>query len=57
MSRVFREKILNIVVENPNGIQKGISRILLNDEQLEDTTFIPLARMKKVNEVKVIMGY
>ncbi len=57
VSRVFREKILNIVVENPNGIQKGISRILLNDEQLEDTTFIPLARMKKVNEVKVIMGY
>ena len=56
VSRLFREKKINIVVKNPDGIEKGIRYIILNGEKLNDPTIIPLEKMIKINDVEVVMG-
>lgn len=55
ISREFRGKKLNIVVENPHGTQKGIKQLILNNQPLEGN-FIPVEKLKEKNEVKVMMG-
>jgi N,N'-diacetylchitobiose phosphorylase len=53
--RRFRNKMLNIKVINPNGVQKGVKKITLNGEILTDN-LIPVSKMKKENDVFVEMG-
>jgi N,N'-diacetylchitobiose phosphorylase len=53
--RRFRNKTLNIRVTNPNGVQKGVKKIVLNGNEIEGC-FISLNKMKKTNDVDVVMG-
>jgi cellobiose phosphorylase len=55
MERVFRGKVLKIRVDNRNGVQKGVQKIIINGEEIEDD-LIPATRMKEHNEVTVVMG-
>jgi hypothetical protein len=42
-------------VKNPDGVSKGITKIILNGEEIDDNR-IPLDKSKSINEVIVIMG-
>jgi cellobiose phosphorylase len=53
--RQFRNKTLNIKVTNPGGVQKGVKKVILNGNEIEGC-FIPLDKMKKTNDVVVMMG-
>jgi cellobiose phosphorylase len=53
--RKFRGKTLNIRVENPKGVQKGVQEIVLNGESIKGC-FIPIEKIKDRNEVVVKMG-
>jgi cellobiose phosphorylase len=55
ITRRFQKKTLNIIIINEKAIQKGVSRIIINDRPL-DGNLIPFKLMKKNNEVIVIMG-
>ena len=54
-SRRFRGKTVNIQVENPKKVEKGVASITLNGEKIEGQV-IPFGKMKDVNEVVVVMG-
>ncbi len=54
MKRTFRGNRLDITVSNPNGLMKGVKRIIINGEVLEGNV-IPLDRIKAKNTVKAIM--
>jgi N,N'-diacetylchitobiose phosphorylase len=54
MYREFRGRKLNIKVDNSAGLQKGVSKIFLNDEELT-SDFIPVSRLKEENTVVVVM--
>ncbi len=53
--RVFREKVLDIQVDNPKGVERGVRKIVLNGATLEGN-LIPVARLEQENEVRVTMG-
>jgi cellobiose phosphorylase len=53
--RKFRGKELVIIVQNPNGVQKGIKQITLNGEALSGN-IIPLTKMKQHSQILVEMG-
>jgi cellobiose phosphorylase len=53
--RVFRNKVLDIKVLNEQGIQKGVKKMILNNETIEGN-FIPFDKMKEENDVQVFMG-
>lgn len=55
VTRLFRKKILNIEVQNYAGVQKGVNKIIINGKEIEGN-FIPLDKMKKTNDVIVVMG-
>jgi len=55
VTRKFRNKVLNIHVTNPSGVQKGTGRITMNGEVMEGP-FLPLDKMKPVNDIRVEMG-
>lgn len=55
VSRRFRGKILNITVENPKGVQKGIKQITLNNDKISGNLIFE-DQMKKTNDVIVEMG-
>jgi cellobiose phosphorylase len=55
ISRVFRRKRLNVEVRNPGGVQKGVSKLVLNGELLEGNV-IPAEKLLPENEVVVEMG-
>jgi cellobiose phosphorylase len=54
-TRRFRGKTLNIKVVNPNAVQKGVKKMILNGQSIEGN-LIPVSKMKKENEVLVEMG-
>jgi cellobiose phosphorylase len=54
-TRRFRGKVVNIKVENPNKVEKGVKSMTLNGESI-DGNVVPFAKMKDVNEVVVVMG-
>ena len=54
MKKVFRGKVLNIMVENPHGAQGGSAEIELNGKKL-DGDFIPASELKPINDVIVTM--
>jgi N,N'-diacetylchitobiose phosphorylase len=55
IARVFRGKRLNVEVRNPTGVQKGVTKLLLNSDLLEGN-LIPAERLLAENEVVVEMG-
>lgn len=55
IQRRFRNKLFNITIENSSKVQKGVTELRLNDEILE-TNFIPLEKMKTKNRINAIMG-
>ncbi len=55
VKRVFRKKLFDIKVQNDQGVQKGVKKIILNGEEILDN-LIPLGKMKDNNKVTVIMG-
>jgi len=55
VTRQFRDKKLKITVENPNGIQKGVAKLVLNGQELPGN-LIPVEALKPVNKIQVVMG-
>ncbi len=55
MRREFRDKILQIKVDNSQGVQKGVRKIIINGAEIEGD-LIPVTKMKEMNEVTVVMG-
>jgi len=55
VTREFRKKTLNIKVQNVSGVQKGVKKIVINEEEFENN-FIPFNKMKENNDVVVVMG-
>jgi N,N'-diacetylchitobiose phosphorylase len=54
VTRRFRSKVLDIEVINESHKEKGVSKLILNDEELEGN-FMPFGKMLEYNTVKVIM--
>lgn len=54
ITRKFRDKFLEIEVINENHKEKGVSRITINDEEI-DGNLIPFNMMKEHNTVRVFM--
>ena len=54
MKRRFREKMMNISVENNSSKQYGVSKILVNGKEVNGN-YIPLSMLHEINEIKVIM--
>ncbi len=52
--RRFRDKLLDIEIINEAHGEKGVSRLILNDEELEDD-FIPFNKMLEKNTVKAFI--
>ena len=48
--RRFRGKILEIRIENPDGVQKGVRRVELNGRAI-DGTLLPIGRLEERNAV------
>jgi N,N'-diacetylchitobiose phosphorylase len=55
VQRRFRGAKLSIAVENPDGVQKGVVRLELNGAELPGN-FVPVAALKRVNRIRVVMG-
>ncbi|MEE9431650.1 MAG: N,N'-diacetylchitobiose phosphorylase [Melioribacteraceae bacterium] len=55
VSRIIRGKELNIKVENPNSVEKGVVNIILNGSEIESSK-IPYELLKEKNDVIVNMG-
>lgn len=53
--RRFRGKIINIKVENPDHVQKGVKLMTLNGKKLEGNN-IPAEYLEIENEVNILMG-
>ena len=56
VTRRFRDAVYHIKVENPEGVQKGIKKLVVDGEELCGTTLIPFKEDKKQYDVTVIMG-
>jgi N,N'-diacetylchitobiose phosphorylase len=54
-TRVFRGMNLNVEVNNPNGIQKGIKKLSINGEAIEGN-FIPLDKLSDGCKIVAVMG-
>ena len=55
VTRRFRGKILRITVKNPDKIEKGVNKILINNKTVKGN-FIPIEMLDKENDVVVVMG-
>ena len=55
VKRGFRGKQLNIKVNNPNSVEKGVKQITVNGKTLNGN-FVPLEQLKATNEIIVEMG-
>ena len=53
--RLFRGRQLNITVENPEGVEKGVAKVVLNGESIEGNLIFPDS-LQEENEVRVVMG-
>lgn len=55
MTKMFRGKKLHIRVENPEHVEAGVKKVLLNGRVL-DGDLIPVTLLKESNEIVVTMG-
>ena len=56
VNRRFQNKMLNIKVQNPTGISKGVKELKLNGEKIKGN-FIRIDLLKETNSVEVLMEY
>ena len=56
LTRRYRNAVYNIKVTNPDGVQKGVKKLIVDGEELTGTTVIPYKKGKLAYEVEVIMG-
>lgn len=54
MKKIFRGKVLDIKVKNPDGKESGVKNILLNGEKIEGC-YIEADRLRETNEIIVNM--
>jgi len=54
ITRRFRNKSFNITIKNPNGVQKGVKKITINNKKVAGN-LISLDLMKEKNEILVVM--
>lgn len=54
-SRRFRGCTVNVKVENPKGVQKGVVKVTVNGAEIQGNT-IPADKITKTTEVVVVMG-
>ena len=55
MRRLFRGREINITVENPDGVQQGVTQLKLNGVALTGNV-LPEALLQQTNSVTVVMG-
>ncbi len=55
VTRIFRGKKVNIQVDNRNGVQKGVKKMVVNGREV-DGQKIQAHHLKEKNEVEVVMG-
>lgn len=55
VTRRFRNKIVIIKVQNPEGVQKGVKSLTVNGKRIEGN-MVPLDLMEAINQVDVILG-
>jgi len=55
ITRVFRNAQYNIIIKNPNGVEKGISALSV-DGKLIDGNIIPFVEGQKSYDVVAFMG-
>lgn len=55
MNKIFRGKMLNIKVENTEGVEKGVKYIVINGKKL-DSCYISCEDLDETNDVLVVMG-
>jgi cellobiose phosphorylase len=55
MVREFRGKLLTIAVNNPNGVEHGVTSITVNGQEIAGD-FIPEHLLREENDVRVRMG-
>ena len=54
MTKIFRNKVLNIIVENNDGIEKGVKHVIVNGKKLEGS-YIGCEDLVDTNDVLVVM--
>ena len=55
ITRRFRNKVLNIKIDNSKGIEKGVEKLIFNGETINDN-FISTDKLKDQNEIIVVMA-
>lgn len=55
MKKMFRGKQLNITVENPNHVQSGVAKVVLNGEVLEGS-YIAASKLTETNEITITLS-
>ena len=55
ITKIFRGKKLNIVVDNSAHVESGVKSITLNGEAI-DGNYIPADKLADVNEIAVVLG-
>jgi N,N'-diacetylchitobiose phosphorylase len=53
MTRIWRGAVYDIEVFNPDGVSKGVAKIIANGAEIEK---IPVYQKDSVNKIKVYMG-
>jgi len=56
LTRTYRDVNYHVSVKNPNGVQKGVTKIIVDGKELVGTSVIPYEPTKKDVNVEVIMG-
>ena len=56
LTRKFREGQYTIKVENPNNVEKGVAKIIVDGKELTGTTVIPYEKGKTAYDVTIVMG-
>lgn len=56
MTRKYREGVYNIKVENPNKVEKGVAKIVVDGKEYTGTTVIPYEKGKTSYDVTIVMG-
>ena len=55
MKKNFRNKKLNISVENPNHVQSGVKSVSVNGK-IQDSAYMKASDLKEENEIIITLG-
>ena len=56
LTRRYRDAMYTIKVTNPDNVEKGVKKLIVDGEELTGTTVIPYKKGKTRYEVEVVMG-